>query len=262
MNLRRAPVIAALLLLSAPAFAYLLPGWSLVRKAEAHRAELGLHSLQVQGTLMLTGERARALADRLHQPLDQGQLSIPAVATYKYPGRCRIALPTGSAAAQALVVTDRSGAMGGSPELQFLQPMLALGCPLLTSRGGDEGTRAIVEWMKTLGVDFQTVSLSRFEPSIAEVVGAEARDLASSQVWIDKDNFVPLRVVAKQGGAVYDVRYLDLGAPGSGADTLPRIIELWKLPSSGSGPGEMLARFTGSKADPNADVADALFDSK
>ena len=259
MTLRRAPLVIALLLVSTEALAYLLPGWSLMRRTEAHRAELGLHSLQTQGTLLLTGERAKTFADRLHQGLDQGQLTLPAVASFKYPGRCRIELPSAGAAGKPIAVTDRNGALGGSTELQFLQPLLTLGCPLLTSRGGDEGLRSIIEWMKTLGVDIQTASLGRFNSHIAEVVGAEARDLASPQVWIDKDEFVPLRVLAKLNGTVYDVRYLDLGAPGSGAETLPRIIELWQLPAKGEGPGELLARFTGAKADANATVDDALF---
>ena len=262
MTLRRAPLVAAVLLLSTPALAYLLPGWSLVRKTEARRGDLGLRSLQIQGTLLLTGERAQKLSETLHQPLDQGQLALPAVASFKYPGRCRIELAAPGGAKRGPAVIDRNGVLAGGPELQFLQPLLALSCPLLTSRGGDEGTRAIVEWMKNLGVDFQTTSLARFEGVIAEVIGADPREQTSSQVWIDKDAFVPLRVIAKQGGAVADARFLDLGAPGSGADTLPRIIELWRQSASGGGAGEMLARFTGTKADPNLDIDDALFDVK
>jgi hypothetical protein len=261
MRIRRALLVLSLLLVSAPALAYLLPGWSLVKKSEQRRETLNLHSLQVQGTLLLTGDAAKKFGDQLHQSLDQGQLALPAVASFKYPGRCRIELPTAGTGGKPLAMTDRNGALGGAPELTFLQPMLTLGCPLLTSRGGDEGLRAMVDWMKTLGVDFQTASLSRMGSKLAEVVGAEARDLSSSQVWIDKDEFVPLRVIAKLNAGVYDVRYLDLGAPGSGAETLPRIIELWQLPASGdgTGAGQLVARFTGAKADPNATVDDGLF---
>lgn len=259
MRLRRALLVLSLLLVSAPALAYLLPGWSLLRKSEQRRETLNIHNLQVQGTLLLTGDAAKSFGDRLHQTLDQGQLTLPAVASFKYPGRCRLELPTAGQGAKAMAVTDRNGALGGSPDLVFLQPMLTLGCPQLTSRGGDEGLRSIIEWMKTLGVDLQTASLSRMGSKIAEVVGADARDLASSQVWIDKDEFLPLRVIAKLNAGVYDVRYLDFGAPGSGAETLPRIIELWQLSPKGDGTGQLVARFTGSKADVNGTLDDSLF---
>jgi hypothetical protein len=55
----------------------------------------------------------------------------------------------------------------------------------------------LVERLFQLGVDVSISSLGRFEEKIAFVIGAEYPDESVSQVWIDKDSFLPLRWIIK-----------------------------------------------------------------
>jgi hypothetical protein len=52
---------------------------------------------------------------------------------------------------------------------------------------------ALVDKLWQLGVDVTISSLGRFEEKIAFVIGAQYPDESVSQVWIDKETFLPLR---------------------------------------------------------------------
>jgi len=52
---------------------------------------------------------------------------------------------------------------------------------------------ALLDKLLQLGVDVTISSLGRFEEKIAFVVGAQYPDESVSQVWIDKETFLPLR---------------------------------------------------------------------
>lgn len=72
---------------------------------------------------------------------------------------------------------------------------------------------ALVERLIRLGVDVTVSSLGRFEEKIAFVLGAEYPDESVSQVWIDRDTFLPIRWVIKDVNSAsksdsLEIRYL------------------------------------------------------
>ena len=55
----------------------------------------------------------------------------------------------------------------------------------------------LVERLLQLGVDVSISSLGRFEEKIAFVIGALYPDDTVSQIWVDQDTFLPLRLIIK-----------------------------------------------------------------
>jgi hypothetical protein len=221
---------------------------------EQKREDQHVFSLVVQGSYTLTGTAAQSLAQKLGRFAEGGELNVPAVATYKMPGRCRIDLNL-PAPAPKLFAVDRNGVVSGSDEMKDAQILLQLGCPLLASRGSPEEIRLLLEWARSSGVDFQVTSLARANNTVAEVIGAGPHDKLKPQIWIDKDELVPLRVILKKGDAFYDLRF----DPGVGIhDSHPRTLELWQM-GTGDGGEQLLARFSAEKLEPNAKVDDKLF---
>jgi hypothetical protein len=55
----------------------------------------------------------------------------------------------------------------------------------------------LVERLLQLGVDVSISSLGRFEEKIAFVIGAQYPDDTVSQIWVDQDTFLPLRLIIK-----------------------------------------------------------------
>lgn len=51
--------------------------------------------------------------------------------------------------------------------------------------------------LATLGIDIKKVSHGLFENEPVFIVGADAKDSQSPQLWIDKNNFVPVKEIAK-----------------------------------------------------------------
>jgi hypothetical protein len=71
----------------------------------------------------------------------------------------------------------------------------------------------LADRLSNLGVDVSISSLGRFEDRIAYVLGAEYPDESVNQLWVDKETFLPLRLIIKgfNGGAdsnTVEVRYL------------------------------------------------------
>jgi len=234
----------------------MLPAGSLMRKLAQRRDDQHIHSLVVHGSLTLTGPAAQAMAEKLGKYAEGGELSVPAVASYLMPGRCRIdlQLPTAAPGAPAPFARDANGALASSPDMADAARLLQLACPLLAARG-DDSARGLVSWAKGQGVRFNVTSLSRVNSALAEVIGAGPHDALAPQLWIDKDAFVPLRVILKEDGAWYDVRF----DPGVGIlESHPQTLELWKM-GQGKGGEQLLLRFSAGKLQPNAKVDAALF---
>ena len=71
----------------------------------------------------------------------------------------------------------------------------------------------LAERLIRLGVDVSVSSLGRFEEKIAFVVGANYPDESVSQVWIDRDTFLPIRWIIKDVNSALksdslEIRYL------------------------------------------------------
>jgi hypothetical protein len=70
---------------------------------------------------------------------------------------------------------------------------------------------ALTERLFELGVDVSVSSLGRFEDKIAIVVGADYPDESLSQIWIDKETFLPIRWIIKDSNGfasdTLEIRY-------------------------------------------------------
>ena len=252
--MRRGLLVLGVLAIAGTAWAYMLPAESLLRKMEQKREDQHVFSLVVQGSYTLTGTAAQSLAQKLGRFAEGGELNVPAVATYKMPGRCRIDLNL-PATAPKLFAVDRNGVVSGSDEMKDAQILLQLGCPLLSSRGSPEEIRLLTEWASNSGVDFRVTSLARANNTVAEVIGPGRTTSSSPSSGSTRTSWCRWRVILKKGDAFYDLRF----DPGVGIlDSHPRTLELWQM-GTGDGGEQLLARFSAEKLEPNAKVDDKLF---
>ena len=86
--------------------------------------------------------------------------------------------------------------------------------------------------LKGLGVNTELVSYARFDGRVAYLIGSKPWDTDKPQMWIEKDTYLPLRLVTFQKGSdgavvKLDVRYLGWGSPVGGA-WYPQTIEIWR----------------------------------
>ncbi len=89
----------------------------------------------------------------------------------------------------------------------------------------------LAEKLLELGVDVSVSSLGRFEGEIAFVLGAVYPDESVSQIWIDRETFLPTRwIIRGNGGSsgsdVLEVRYLTWWK--SGSSRYPSRIEFYQ----------------------------------
>jgi len=245
--MRRLLPLVLVLLCSATALAYVLPGEAILKRVAVHRSELKLASLVVQGELTLQGAEASAAAQALGQP-EQESLVVPVTITYKLPGRCRIELaPAGVQNPPAGVNVNGTVRTVGAP-LASLKLFAAYVCPLLDQRGGREGLHA---YARSVGIDTAKVSYGRQGSTVAYVIGGKARDANVPSLWIEKERFEPLRLGAKDAAGFVDVRLIDYSSAAAG-EWHPRQVELRRA-------GELLATFSLDKVTPNTSVPDAVF---
>jgi hypothetical protein len=239
------------LLGAAPAQAYVLPAAAILKKAAERRASLDLASVEVTGTLEIRGP---ALA-RLSQlaPAGGAPLTLPARILLKVPGRARLELsPPDAAEAERpylSVKDDRLTGQGGLEATPAAAGLVRGLAALLAAPSGAEG-RALAEALVRRGVRLDDPGLARFNGRIAFVLGGRTVDPAPL-AFIDKESFLPLRLLAREGSERMDVRLLDWASP-TGGDWFPRAVEVW----SGT---TLLVRFTTEKAVANPRLPDALF---
>jgi hypothetical protein len=251
---RRAALLLGLVA-AAPALAYVPPVGAILRRLGLKREELALQSLEVRGTLLLNGETARAAAQSTGLPLTGDELSVPALLSFKMPGRCRIELlPAQAAEAERPVVVSRSRRVTGAKGLDRVPAAVSLVQGLCATIGerptGATPERTYADAFGHLGVALNEVHFGRFAGRIAYVVGGRPAD-AKPLAWIDKQTYQPIRLVSGPAGALVDVRLLDYGSP-AGGDWFPRAVEVYKG-------ADLQARFTTEKASANPKVADSLF---
>ena len=246
--IRRRPLLllaAALLALAAPAAAYLLPGEAILRKAAEKRASLELTTVEAIGALELHGA---ALPPGL-PPATTARLLV------KTPGRARLELLlTDGAEAErpaAMVKEERLAGRGGLERPPAIAALVRGLATLLAWPTGAEG-KALGEGLARRGVKVDEVSLGRFNGRLAWVLGGRLADpKPAALALIDKESWMPLRLQVIEGGAAYDLRFIDW-ASAVGADRIPRVVEVWQG-------AELLVRFNTEKTAANPRLADSLF---
>jgi hypothetical protein len=258
----RALVLLAVAL-ALPALGYLPPATALLKRVVQKRDDLGLTSIEVDGTLDLEGDAALAAGSVLAPPAGSvapaasgPNLSLPATVLLKAPGRCRLELvPEGVPPAARPALSFRGARVSSQKGLDGLPAVRALLgglCTLLAERGagGAEPERYLAERLATEGVSLTDVSFGRLDGRIAWVLGGRSPD-SHAQAWIDKLTFEPVRFVAPVAGVTRDVRLIDYGSPIGGV-IFPRAVEVWSSE-------KLEARFTPSKVTTNQKLPDALF---
>ncbi|HET8539532.1 MAG TPA: hypothetical protein VFL83_06640 [Anaeromyxobacter sp.] len=250
---RRAAAAAALAA-AVPALAYVLPVPGILRRMGERRAALALASLEVTGTLVAEGDAAERLAGAVGQRPAGAATSVPARLAVKVPGRCRLELaPAGVAEGARPYVAVRDGKVAASGGLDAVPGALALvrgACTLLGVATGGDASGAYAAALSRRGVPLADASLGRFDGHIAYVIGARAAE-AKPRLFVGKDTFQPLRLLAEEGGALRDLRLLGWGSP-TGGDWFPRAAEVW------NGDRAEL-RFTTERAAANPRLAELLF---
>jgi hypothetical protein len=249
--------IAATVLVSLPAAAYLPPATAILKRLAERRADAGLSAMEVRGALSLTGEGARRVSVASGLTLAGSDLALPAVLLLKTPGRCRLEVALeGVTASGRPAVTVRGGRAVSHRGLGESPGALALAegvCALLGDKGaggGIESQRAIARRLAGRGIDLRDVAIGRIGGRVAWVMGGRPRE-ARPQAWVDKQSFQPIRLLAPLAGEPRDVRLLEFGSPITG-DAFPHVVEVWR----GS---ELEARFTAEKLTANPRIPDAVF---
>jgi hypothetical protein len=245
--------VAALALAAAlPAAAYILPVPAILRRLGERRAALSLDALEVQGTLTAQGPAAERLA-AAGARVAAGEAAVPARFLMKVPGRCRLELaPPELPEAQRLHVALRDAKLSGPlADLPAAAALVRAACALLATPSAGDATEAYAAALSRRGIDLAEASLGRFDGRLAYVVGGRARD-AKPLLYVEKDAFQPLRLVAaEQGKELLDVRLVGWGSP-TGGDWFPRAVEVFQKDTP-------LLRLDTEKAIANPKLAETLF---
>lgn len=249
MNARtRLLASAALAAAALPALGYLLPSAAVLRHMGQKRESLQLTSLEVTGTLQAEGPTA----DRIHAAAGQpaaGAVNVPARLLLRIPGRCRLEV-TGATPAESPSLIARDGRLEGGLESDPAAAALVRAvCTLLASPTAGDASASFAAALSKRGVSLADETLGRFDGRIAYVIGGRPRD-PKPLLYVDKDAFQPLRLVAPEGGTMQDVRLLGWGSP-TGGDWFPRAIEVVQ-------DDQLRLRFTTEKVVANPKIAEGL----
>ncbi|MCG3174416.1 MAG: hypothetical protein GMKNLPBB_02650 [Myxococcota bacterium] len=193
-----------------PAAAYILPGYFLFRKFSERLVQSGVNAAVCEINAALPGPGG--------QPV-----SAPGRLTMARAERLRldVELPGGPwiwARNADHLMMEGPGRPGRTRAI-LIDPVTAL------LAGPSAQPRYLEQTFAHHGVKFEERSLVRHEGRIAIAVGARAGDRNAPQVWMDKDRFVPVRVLwTDEDGAANDMLMRGWGATGFG-DWIPREIE-------------------------------------
>jgi len=233
-----------------PALAYLLPTTAVLRLLGQKRESLQLASLEVTGTLQADGPSADRVNAAAGRPGGSG-VNVPARFLLKVPGRCRLEI-AGATPAESPSVVLRDGRVSGQGGLDGDPAAAALMhavCALLATSTAGDASGAYAAALTRRGVSLTEETLGRFDGRLAYVIGGRAGD-QKPLLYVDKDAFQPMRLIAAEGGALQDVRLLGWGSP-TGGDWFPRAVEVVQG-------GALRIRFTAEKTSPNPKIPEGL----
>jgi hypothetical protein len=252
-SVRRAAALLALAV-AIPAAAYVLPPAAILRFLGERRAALGLDALEVTGSLQIMGPSAERLVAAGAPRSANGDVEGPARFLMKVPGRCRLELVRPEVPeAERPYVAVRDGKLSGRGGLEAVPSAAALvraACTLLAVPVAGNASAAYAAALGRRGVALTDATLGRFDGRLAYVIGGRARD-AKPLVFVDKDAYQPLRLIAAEGGALQDVRMLGWGAP-TGGDWFPRAVEVVEKEA-------VRIRFTTERAQANPKIGEGSF---
>jgi hypothetical protein len=89
---------------------------------------------------------------------------------------------------------------------------------------GSDGSRYL-GLLKSQGVDTRVNTITRFYSRLAVVLGAKHWERDRPQFWLDKDLYLPLRFMVKEGESLMDILWIDWGSKTAG-DWFPTTLEI------------------------------------
>jgi len=229
-----------LLLVATAAYAYVPPADFVLRMVAERRFKLNIVDLTVQLATDKPGHKG-VIEERIY---------------IKSPERMRRVRQADGVTTLWVQVEDKA-AEGPEGGLKLVKGNLDL-LPILLQPAGselDDVQVRLVGALKRLGIDTTKVTLGRSGQNVAYVVGGRSTDTDKTQLWVDKETYLPIKVVLpkKVGAGVErtEIRWLEFGSAVTG-DWFPRVIEVWK-------DGKRIERSEVSKVDVNKKVPDTLF---
>jgi hypothetical protein len=219
------------------------------------RASLQVDSLEVQGSFAARGPGAERVAALTGQRLVAGEATAPARFLAKVPGRCRLELIRADVpeADRPYVAVRDAKLAGPLSDVPAAAALVRAACALLAGPTVGDATDVYAGALTRRGVALGDAALGRFDGRIAYVIGGRQKE-PHPVLYVDKDGFQPLRLVAAEGADLQDVRFLGWGSP-IGGDWFPRALEVLAKDA-------LALRFTTERAAVNVRLADALFPGK
>jgi hypothetical protein len=106
--------------------------------------------------------------------------------------------------------------------------------------------------LESLNVDLKNDTMARFyHGRLAIIIGAKEWERDRPQFWVDKDEFLPLRLMAKEGSGLVEILWKHWGSMISG-DWFPAVLEI-------NIDGKQVERCDVEKVDANSPVSEELF---
>ena len=102
-----------------------------------------------------------------------------------------------------------------------------------------------------MGVDLKRTTLSRIASRVAFVLGAKEWERDRPQFWLDKDLYLPVRLMAKDGNALVDISWRSWGSRSSG-DWFPGELRVVR-------DGQVIQQCETIEVDANPKAPDTLF---
>lgn len=110
---------------------------------------------------------------------------------------------------------------GGKPEKL---PRWAYLPYLYFVEGEAQGSRYL-GLLRSLKVNTGVNAITRFHSRVAVVLGAKSWERDRPQFWLDKERFVPLRLILLDGKSLVDIQWIEWGTK-TGGDWFPSVLEI------------------------------------
>jgi hypothetical protein len=81
--------------------------------------------------------------------------------------------------------------------------------------------------LQSLNLNTKVHAITRFHSRVAVVLGAKSWERDRPQFWLDKDRFVPLRLMLLEGKSLVDIQWIEWGTK-TGGDWFPAVMEIRK----------------------------------
>ncbi len=216
--------------LTALLVAYVMPTPGVLKRFAANRDDSGVTQLAATGVAAVSPVLAKDVAALLGIDWNSGELNLNASLAVRFPGRCRLELSSADSTKTLAVAVSANKARSEGGEVPALAMALQEACALLAVKSSGEGAtrEQLTRHLTDLKVDVKQVSLTRLDgavtaTSVSYLIGDKAE--GQPQLWVSKEQFLPVRLRFGEGGTQWDVRFSDYTSQATG-QVWPRVLEI------------------------------------